>query len=210
MGLKDYMTVGGIIAIILLIIGIILLINNLWVNWKINKINSWPKTNATVLTSFAKPAFGNRDNVFIDPNQIVVVTGNGDKYVPHVEYVYHANGQEFASKKVVYGGSRSYDGQTTKDMLSNMTPGSTISVFYNPSNPSESYIYVGDHKYWNSIIGIILIIIALFLGAKTKKKSEIQTMSGQTVAMNRVGTPNLSDKRMYRTKKSGYYMRDFY
>ncbi len=72
--MASFWTLDNIIVLILAIVGLIWLINGLWKNWKIRNIRSWPKADATIISSVAQPADGS-SSAFVDPRFIVATTG---------------------------------------------------------------------------------------------------------------------------------------
>ena len=150
-----------IVAIVLGIIGLIWLIQNLWVNSKVKKINTWPKTNATVISALAEPANSAAGNVALDPRAIVPRTTDQARYTPVVNYIYTAAGRDYRSNNFIYRGSSSFNSIDIVGIMSTIVPGQTISVYYNPSNPSEAYIWPGDTDYTGTWVSIALIIVAV-------------------------------------------------
>lgn len=161
---KQYLTIPNIIGIILGIIGLIWLIHGLWRNMKINNISKWPKANATVLSSLAEPANSQAGSRYISPQDIVVSKDNNNaQYIPRVTYQYRVNGKDYISSNVVYSGQSSYNAFDTKTILADMSPNSVIQIYYNPSNPSEAYIYNGKTSYTSIIMGVILLLLAAYI-----------------------------------------------
>ncbi|XWV25892.1 hypothetical protein QJ857_gp1189 [Tupanvirus soda lake] len=197
--LGDYMTVNNIVAIILGIIGLIWLIYGLWRNWKINKISTWPKTNAFVLNSVAEPANNAAGNTYVDPRYIIATTDNKAQYIPKVTYRYRVANKEYQSNNVVYSGSRSYNAVDIKTLLGQVYAGATIPIFYNPNNPNESYIYNGTTSYTGIIIGLVLLLIAAYLGYYHNYKNRNITTTSVTenrssvTRSNDLASPNLTD-----------------
>lgn len=190
------LTVNNIVALILGIVGIVWIIYGIWRNLKINRISSWPKTNALVLNSVAEPANSAAGNTYIEPRYIIATTDDQARYIPIVTYKYTVNKTEYRSSNVVYSGEKSYSSIDIKTMLGLITPGSTIPVYYNPSDPSESYIYNGLHSYTGIIIGAVLLALSGFLsyfGSKIKKSKS-----------DDVSSPSLTEieKSNHTTKKN--------
>lgn len=170
----DYLTLGNLVILILLIAGLVLLLLGLWRNWRIDNIASWPKVNATVINSVAQPTSGFRKNADVNP-QNIVVSNNNRKYTPSVLYRYNVAGREYQSTNFVYGGPGTYNAEDIKVVMSQMQPGASVPVFYNPNNPSQSYVYLGSKNYTSVGVGLILLILSLFLAyrehfAKNEKK----------------------------------------
>lgn len=171
----SYATINNIVAVVLIIVGLIWIIHGVWRNWKIGRISTWPKTNALVLNAMAAPANQSAGNMYIDPGYIIPTIDDSARYIPIVIYRYRVGNRDYQSDKVVYSGPKSYSTFDTKTIMGNISNGSIVQVYYNPRNPKESYIYVGTRNYFGIIIGIILILIAIYIGYKgNTKKSEDQ------------------------------------
>jgi hypothetical protein len=160
----SYATVNNIVAAILVIVGLIWIIHSLWRNWKICRINTWPKTNAFVLNAMAAPANQSAGNTYVDPKYITPTINDSARYIPIIIYRYRIGDRDYQSDKVVYSGPKSYSTFDTKTIMGNISNGSIIPIYYNPRNPKESYIYVGTTNYLGIIIGIVLILIAIYIG----------------------------------------------
>jgi hypothetical protein len=177
-----YFTVNNIIALIIAIVGMIWIIHAIWRNWKIGRISAWSKTDALVLTALVAPANLSADNMYIDPKYIIPTVDNSARYVPIVVYRYSVGGHNYQSNSVVYSGPSSYSALDTKTIMRNITTGATISVYYNPHNPSESYIYIGTKNYVSLVLGIILLLIAIYLGyqgisTKSNKSQDLKKIN---------------------------------
>ena len=154
------MNVKRAIAIIIGIVGLIWFLREVWVLWKVKKIQSWPRVNAVVLMSGT--SMEGDGNIFEDIRDIF---SGKDNFVPHIKYKYTVHGIEHISSNITYGGDNKYNKDQIEKFLTVFPKGKEIPVLYNPNDPSESYIFVGDHKYYGLIGSIILLIIAFALGA---------------------------------------------
>lgn len=194
-------TIGNIVAIILAIVGLVWLVHNIWRNYKINNINHWPKTNATIITSLAEP----------------VGQGSNNQFVPKVVYSYTANGRTYISDNVVYSGSRSYNAVDTRKIMSQLTPNSSVPVYYNPKDPKESYIYNGNKTYSGIVIGIILLLIAAYLGyyhnkdkiTTTITKKQRDGTTTKTTTTTKATPINLTDLESS-TKAKTFYLKKMF
>lgn len=166
------MTVSSIVAIILAIIGLIFLIIGIWRNWKVRSIRSWPKTNAYVINSVAEPVNDQAGDVYVRASSIIPVVDSKAEYVPRVTYRYRIRNKDYISNNVVYSGKDKYNSYEINVLLGQIETGSTIPVYYDPNDHSESYIYYGDMSYGNITIGIIMLIIAALIFFKVSKKAK--------------------------------------
>ena len=193
---RDYLTIQNIVVAILTIIGLVWLISSLWRNWKISRINNWPKTNATVINSVAEPekvtnALG---STYLDPRYLSATTDTSTKYIPRILYRYNINGQEFQSNDVMYGGDQAFNALDIKTIMGNIGPGSTIQVYYNPSDLDESYVLNGTPNYMGALLGLALLAIAAAIGYNhniEKLKRDYTTTTTTKTAMKDT-TPRLT------------------
>lgn len=181
--LQGHITVKNIVALILGIVGIVWLIYDIHRNWKINRISSWPKANAYVISSMAEPANAEAGKAYVDPSYLIPTVDSGAQYKPQVVYRYRVGDRDYKSTNVVYSGQSTYDAADTKALLGQITPGSMIDVYYNPNNPSEAYIYNGQTSWVGIVISVILILIALYL-AYHENRDLISVPSNGTSSQN--------------------------
>lgn len=88
-------------------------------------------------------------------------------YQPHVTYVYTVNGESYAGH-VPRAGGYSFGSETVADYLLAQYPvGSTVSVHYDPDEPSRAVLEPGGDAGWrlfagagvvSGIIGVVLLI----------------------------------------------------
>lgn len=169
--MKKYINANGIIGTILLIIGIILIIWDLWVNWKVKRITSWPTTNATVISSVAAPGDNCIGNTYLHADDIVATVNDKCTYVPMITYRYSVGGRTYQSSNIAYNGPRTYPALATKTILEQTKPGSTIVVYYDHNDQEESYIMPGEYTYMKLWLGIFLVLLSLFLGYRAYTKA---------------------------------------
>jgi hypothetical protein len=189
---RKLFTVPNIIGIILVIIGIILLIYGILRNYIISNVAKWPKTNAVVVSAYAVPV---GTNEHVNP-QNININNNNILYVPKITYEYSVNGKKYMSSNVVFSEDNAYNAIDTKALFSNISPNSVISVYYDPMDPSISYIYNGKYKYTTIVLGVVVILIAIIVFWYYNKKS------GECMS------PSLSDmdkKNIYKMFRGGLY-----
>jgi hypothetical protein len=164
---KNLWSVQGIVALILGILGLIWLINALYRSYKISQINNWPKVDAVVVTSLARPANAGTGAQYIDPENLTVTTGSTDRFVPVITYNYTVGGKDYQSGNVIVNPARSYSALDTKNLIGSLRPNSRISVYYNPRNPAEAYIYnATTSNWWAILISALMTAIGIYLGYK--------------------------------------------
>lgn len=154
-------SVYNIIFIILGIIGLIWLIYSIWYNSKIDNIKTWPRTDATLVNIVLEPE--SQKNTYINVENLDTFTDQTVRFTPHVLYTYTVGGRTYQSTNFMFGRQKTYDALATRTLAGHLRPGSTIQVFYNPTNPSESYIYNGAHNHTGTWMGLILLALAAIL-----------------------------------------------
>lgn len=188
MAFKDHLTVKNIVILILFIIGLWWLIVSLTRNRKIDQIASWPKTDAIVINSVieSETTKYKKSQTYDNTDTIDVETSTNTRYHPKVLYRYNIDGKEYESTSDFYGGDQWYNALDIKTIMSTFTPGTTIRIFYNPKNASESYIYNGTKSYTGLVISILLLLLALILALHEKMTGNKTTTYKQTTTTTAV------------------------
>lgn len=177
-----------IIAVILAILGIVLIIQNIVQNRRYNNIRNWFLTNAIVVNAVAQPVTSSAGFVPVDPNNITLIADATARFIPQVIYRYNVNGIEFESNQLFYGKEQQLSSSEITNFMDKFRVGSTIPIYYNPSNPRESYVIVsGGQNYWGIIFGIILVILAFWV----MNRNRIKISSSGIDIMSE--TPNLTE-----------------
>lgn len=97
---------------------------------------------------------------------------------PQIYYKYEIGDSTYTNESNLepsFFGSTSYQDQTARRILGNYKSGDSVSVYYNPDNPSESALKI--HPVWSTYIqftfGIFVtsIILALMFTAKKDLKT---------------------------------------
>lgn len=210
MNWSNLINLNNIVAVILGIVGLVWLIWSLSINWKINNINSWPKVNATVTSVFAVPANEAAGNTYVNPENIVASTDSDARYRPLVSYIYNVQGRTYRSDKFIYNDDRTYNPIEIKTLLAPFGRGSVHPVYYNPSNPSESYIYNSEANWVGPIVSAILLLLGLWLGfkgfQKYKKSTDGVTSFDETqdISLTELDSATAPKTRNYNTQVAYY------
>jgi hypothetical protein len=94
------------------------------------RINSYETTEATVLSSEVE------EDVRNDPDG-----GTERRYYPDVTYEYTVDGETYENSNVMPGPGRSSSGQNrAQNIVENHPEGETVTVHYDPENPSNSFL----------------------------------------------------------------------
>ena len=67
-------------------------------------------------------------------------TSTSTSYTPIVEYTYQVGGQTYQGSRVFPGASMSYDHGTAQGIVSRYQPGATVTVHYDPANPTQAVL----------------------------------------------------------------------
>ena len=94
-------------------------------------------------------------------NNIKNWLGTYYKYIPVIQYKYEINNKTYFSNNLPL---MILDSQEIKQFLKEFSPKKKILIYYNPTNPSDSFIFIKREKpnilflIFFTIIGIVLII----------------------------------------------------
>lgn len=204
---EKYFNVRSIISIILAIVGLVWLINTIWRNMKLNRVKSWPKANATVVLSSVIPSNHIAGTAPLNP-QTITIANNNLTYTPNVVYSYTVNGKEYKSEKVLYIGNPSYNARDIVNLMTQLRQGATVPVYYNPENPTEAFVFNVKPSYTGIIGGIILLLLAAFIGREQYFTNDTGTGNDLfSTKKTYLETPNLSetDVPVYRTNQASRY-----
>lgn len=172
---KTTILIESAVGLILLIVGMVIVIWNLYKHGKSNSIKGWPKAQGKILSALVAPADSPVGTEYMRPNQIRPVVGSETSYVPRVSYVYTVSGRTYRGDNFMYNSPDEFNDIQIKALMGRYKIGSEVPVLYNSSNPEESYLYDGDVDWWPFWVGIILVLIAAALGAHgvyLKRKGE--------------------------------------
>lgn len=120
-------------------------------------MKNWPTTNGTILYS----------NVTSQTNYVTHGNGGGSyqtMYSPSVEYSYLVNGQTYKSGSISQFGFSSSLSYIAEQEAAKYPVGNTVSVYYNPSNPYQSYLERSSGIVSGGLIFLIIGIVILIGG----------------------------------------------
>jgi len=153
---------------ILAIIGLIMIIYGFYYNNKVDNIVTWPQANGTIVTrSF-------QTNTVVDTTTIML----------KVSYQYTVNNVKYTSTSICYGSSGPYLRCNVQTII-NSQIGAPIKVFYNPQNPTESYLMTGTKTYVSIFWGFVFLLIGLYFIYSGYSKSSSE--ASETVVVRNVG-----------------------
>ncbi len=95
-----------------------------------NAIKNWPSVRGTVLSSTVAHSFTKNGTALTDP-------------FPYITYTYDVRGKTFKSYNFRPGGDLWPDEAAVKAVVAHYPKGAEVNVFYNPKNPSKSFLEKG-------------------------------------------------------------------
>lgn len=142
---------GGFFLLVLLGLGIYLIIFSIRSKKKTEDSQNWPSTTGTVTLAEARKSI-TRDS-------------DGDErvsYYPHVEFTYQIGDQTYNGKRISFGGVVGKNNQAAvQQSLASYTPGSQVTVFYNPQDTSEAVLERKAGGFKGGLAaGIICVVLA--------------------------------------------------
>ena len=112
----------------------------------------WPHTQARILSSVA------------ESRRVLTNQGGGSTMVvwsPLVEYSYQANGREYYSSRVSFGGDFAGDRALAEKTVARYPVGSAVTVYYDPANPALAVLEPRVAFAWPTL----LLIVGFFAAA---------------------------------------------
>jgi hypothetical protein len=90
---------------------------------------------------------------------------DGNLYAPNVQYTYTVNGVKYSSNGIIFGTISTSDGGYANEMVNRYYVGKTVTVYYNPENPSDALLEPGIMwiYYLPIVFGLILLLIGIVL-----------------------------------------------
>ena len=184
---KTVILIEASVAIVLIILALVVIIWNLYKHWKDGQVKSWPKARGRILEALVKPVDSPVGTEYRRASEIRPVTGSQVRYQPVISYTYQVSGSTYRNTEFMYNGADSYSDVDIKALMGRFEVGSFVPVLYNPSNPDESYLYVGDVDWWPLWLGVVLLVLAVALGGHAiylRRKAKKEAKSKNSVYMN--------------------------
>jgi hypothetical protein len=130
---------GGFFLLVLLGLGIYLIIFSMRSKKKTEDSQNWPSTTGTVTLAEARKSI-----------------------TPHVEFTYQIGDQTYNGNRLSFGGVVGKNNQAAvQQSLASYTPGSQVTVFYNPQDTSEAVLERKAGGFKGGLaIGIICVVLA--------------------------------------------------
>lgn len=115
---------------------------------------NWPTTEATILRAEVQ----NRD----DLHQNISDRTRLSQYIPKIEYSYRIENKEYIGNRIQTGGIWSSSDSSVAKEIVQKYKGRSVRIYYNPENPTESYLErSGIFRAYS--IGIISGLFSVFI-----------------------------------------------
>lgn len=124
--------VVGMIGLLSLVAAVFVAFSVWYASTQASRIATWPSTSGTVLSS--------RVDAWRTGNASPRATGSTVKRIPLVERSYNVGGIDYTFDRVTPMENVSVGSQWATDIAGKYTLGDTVEVFYNPADPTESFI----------------------------------------------------------------------
>lgn len=159
---NDLLSLGFFIGLIILIIGFVMLLLELYMVYKIYSINNWPITQngGIVVNSYM-------ENSTIS-SKYNIVLASSTQYIPYYRtsaaFIYKVKDNYYIGTKSSYYEAWNINAIIAKMENDTLQPGKKINIRINPNNPSEAYIYNKPYdRYYYLAFALGLFLIGLFI-----------------------------------------------
>ena len=160
-------TLGGLFVIMF---GVIILLFHLLIVKKSKEVKTWKTVQGTIIESTIDRSHRSRCSRPSSRRALITIKTCRDVtlYKPHIMYEYTVKGQKYTSNSIRLNDfSWSKSAMDATNVILSYPLDSTVSVYYNKNNPSESYLNT-EYNSIPFIISIVTILIGLmiiFLGS---------------------------------------------
>lgn len=150
----EHSTLGTVFAFIFLIGGILITIGFVAVaGWQLSEqksmLTTWPATEGTVLRTdvqrFTTRTGGHRSS------------STTTSYRPVIEHSYFVNGTEYTGERAIPS-DRDGPSEWAHSIIRPYKPGDAITVYYDPADPSKSFVV----RYWDDLMLHIALFASFF------------------------------------------------
>lgn len=146
-GVKDsILSLSQIIILFFGVIGLVILLLQLHIIWRINRVATWPitKLGGTVVASYV-------EDRTVNTSYSVILLSQGysaQAYRCRASFLYKVNGQEYLSNRISYYESWSDNPMVAYSEKAYLHDGRKIDIYVNPDNPREAYAF---NKHYDDI-----------------------------------------------------------
>jgi hypothetical protein len=135
----------------------VLLAHEVFALFQAVQAKSWPFVAGTVVESRA-----------------VIGCGKGSSYYPYVRYKYTYNSHEYEGRRIAFGNSGCGSEQSASNAAAAYPSGQAVTVWVNPSAPSEAVLVVGNvmGESWFALAVLPIVGLASFLMGRSLLRRE--------------------------------------
>lgn len=144
------MVCGGLFALALGAIGVVLIVLYFKNKGKAKASESWPQAQGRVVAT----------NIRVD--EMDSDDSSGIRYVPEVHFAYEVDGMSFEGKRLAFGSEPSFGlRKKAEQFLEPYPSGRVVTVFYNPESPREAVLTQKMRSMTAGLIVGIVMIVAM-------------------------------------------------
>ena len=162
---KDIISVGILVGIIVGLIGLVILINEIYIINKIRQINSWPiiHNGGTIIDSQIETTSSNTTYSIL----LMSRSYTNSLYRIRTSFTYKINDKTLISNRSSYYEPWQSNPIISRVQYDHLKKGSIVDIRINPHNVTEAYIYNKMYdQYYRLVIAIIMIAISAYVVVK--------------------------------------------
>ena len=155
-------SLGGLFVIM---IGVLIFLFHLLTVKKSNEVKTWKTVEGTIIESTIDRSHRSRCSKPSSRRALISIETCRDEtlYKPHIVYEYTVKGQKYTSNSIRLNAfSWSSSAMDATSIIVSYPLKSTVTVYYNKNNPSESYLNT-EYNSIPLIISIVTILIGLMI-----------------------------------------------
>ncbi|XWV25620.1 putative ORFan [Tupanvirus deep ocean] len=164
--LKDILSFGFMVGVIIGIIGFALLLIELGTLYKIYTIDKWPviKNGAIIRDSYMENTSGSTTySIFVVSEAYYNLY-----YRTRASFVYKINGKTYVGNKISFNEPWEANPMIAKIESDVLVKGAKVDIRVNPYDPSEAYIYNKSYRNYGLLfVGLVLSFIGIYVIIKS-------------------------------------------
>ena len=164
---EAFVSAGRVIGIIFIILGLIIVVYQLYMFYRIFEISRWPiiKGGGKIIDSYMESSNNNVTySVLVASSTFYELF-----YRTRVSFEYEIDGQKYNSIKLSYYEPWNNNPMLAKNELDQYRPGETVDIIVNPKNYATAYIINKPYRTYQILaIGVIFIILGAYIFYKTE------------------------------------------
>ena len=160
----------GIVAALILMIGIGLAVKGGFEAKRAVDSRGWPSTTGTVIHTDVHEVQHHNEEY------------RGSSFYPKVLYRYTVYGESYTADRLTFGGDPGSNRVSAKKIVDKYPVGMTLTVYYDPNDPSVAVLNIGTSPMAYGMVGAGLVLIAVggfSLRAWKRKRSHVNIYLGR-------------------------------